>query len=644
MISATEHRLRPILLTAAAAILGMIPIAPTVFWGPMAYAVMGGLVVATLLDSGVPAGALCHLVPHQAADLARLHGDGSGSRRYRVTPTRSKTVTKFQTNRAMKLEAQMETDVLIVGAGPTGLMLANQLARRGVRPLIIDRHSGPAEQTRAMAVHARTLEIYANMGLADEALKHGAQGTGANMWSNGRWSARIPLGDIGRGLSPFPFVLMLGQDDNERILGDNLARLGLSVQWSTELVSMEQRADRADVVLRQPDGTHRQLSASWVAGCDGSHSSVRQICGIGFPGEPYEHTFFVADTEAIGPMKPGELNVYLWRDGFHLFFPMRGKNRWRVIGILPEKFRAKDDVTFENLVSSIRQEAGTALDFKSCSWFSTYRIHHRAAERFRDRRCFLLGDAAHVHSPMGGQGMNTGLQDAYNLAWKLALVVEGRADPALLDTYEQDRIPVAHRLLETTDRAFQLLVADNWFASLMRTGALAKIAAFAMSFERARKLAFLTLSQTGIGYPKSQLSQSAGALPGDAPKAGDRFLWLRLKLHASGPPVDIYQALDDRRFNLLVFGATDHARFELGGLGQVVTTWIVPDNIENRNEMSRAKIPAPSFFLLRPDGHVGLCGTSADAGTIREYLSQRVKLVGNSEVVTNLPMRRVMAV
>src|SRR5262245_25607374 len=162
----------------------------------------------------------------------------------------------------------MTVEVLIVGAGPTGLMLANQLARCGLKPLIIDRHAGPAEQTRAMAVHARTLEIYAKMGLAEEALELGARGNGANMWSNGRWAARIPLGDIGRGLSPFPFVLMLGQDDNERILGDNLARLGLAVQWRTELVAIDQKADHVDVVLRQPDGSRRDVRATWVAGCD----------------------------------------------------------------------------------------------------------------------------------------------------------------------------------------------------------------------------------------------------------------------------------------------------------------------------------------------------------------------------------------
>src|SRR5690349_9971698 len=163
--------------------------------------------------------------------------------------------------------ARMDTDVLISGAGPTGLMLANQLARRGVRPIIIDRHSGPAQQTRAMAVQARTLEIYSKMGIIEQALALGARATGANMWANGRWTARIPLGDIGRSMSPFPFVLMLGQDDNEKIMGAKLHEHGLDVQWNTELIALKQREDCVDVTLTLPDGSNSKVTAAWVAGC-----------------------------------------------------------------------------------------------------------------------------------------------------------------------------------------------------------------------------------------------------------------------------------------------------------------------------------------------------------------------------------------
>ena len=233
----------------------------------------------------------------------------------------------------------MTTDVLIVGAGPTGLMLANQLGRRGVRAMIIDRHSGPAQESRAMAVQARTLEIYDRLGVAAQAVALGAPGNAANMWVHGQRRARIPLQEIGKGLSPFPYVLMLGQDENERILGAHLRRWNMDVQWNTELVSLEQLTDHVRVTLTEPDGQARVVTASYVAGCDGGRSAVRQMNAIGFPGAPYNHVFFVADTKATGPMVPDELNVYLYRDGFNLFFPMRGENGWRIIGILPEELR-----------------------------------------------------------------------------------------------------------------------------------------------------------------------------------------------------------------------------------------------------------------------------------------------------------------
>src|SRR5262249_18014316 len=154
--------------------------------------------------------------------------------------------------------------------------------------------------------------------------------------------------------------------------------------------------DHALVTLRDTSGTTRSLVTAWVAGCDGARSTVRDLCGITFPGAPYEHVFFVADVEATGPMVPSEVNVYLWRDGFHLFFPMRGSDHWRIVGILPRALRNRPNLRFEEALPSVRGELGADLNVRSCAWFSTYRIHHRAASRFRSGRCFLLGDAAHI--------------------------------------------------------------------------------------------------------------------------------------------------------------------------------------------------------------------------------------------------------
>jgi 2-polyprenyl-6-methoxyphenol hydroxylase-like FAD-dependent oxidoreductase len=487
-------------------------------------------------------------------------------------------------------------DVLVVGAGPTGLMLANQLVRHGVRPLIVDRHAGPVRETRALGVQARTLEIYQRLGIVDQALALGTRADGANLWIEGRRAARVPFGDIGGSLSPFPYLFILGQDDNERLLGDRLRAEGIDVQWRRELVALEPHDDGVVATLRGPDGRDERVDARWVAGCDGARSAVRELNGIGFPGAPYEHVFFVADVQARGPMAAGELNVYLWRDGFHLFFPMRGERHWRVVGIVPRALRGHAEPTFDMVAPSVCDEVGGGLTFERCSWFSTYRIHHRRAARFRDGRCFLLGDAAHIHSPVGAQGMNTGLQDAYNLAWKLAWVARGAGDTALLDSYAAEREPVAEQLLRTTDRAFTFAVSRGGLARLVRTRLLARIAAVAMRSDALRRLAFRRVSQIGIAYRSSPLSQTLPGLPAGAPRAGERFPWRPA----------LWPRLDDRSFHLV-----------LSRQPAPVLPRPLPVHTDD-------DLPGPAFWLLRPDGHVGLCGGRVDAGALERYLRERV--------------------
>jgi 2-polyprenyl-6-methoxyphenol hydroxylase-like FAD-dependent oxidoreductase len=527
----------------------------------------------------------------------------------------------------------MDTDVLIVGAGPTGLMLANQLARRSVRFQIIDQHDGPARETRALGVQARTLEIYSHLGVADQAVKWGKHATGADMWARGQRAARVALNATGMGLTPYPYLLILGQDDNEKLLGEALRKQNRAVEWRTELVAIVQEPDRVKATLKRPDGTTREVTAAWVAGCDGARSSVRQMSGIDFVGAPYEHVFFVADTQLTGPMVPDEVNIYLWRGGFHLFFPLRGNDHWRLVGIVPPALRGREDLTLDDVTPSILREAGSGLTFQGCSWFSTYRIHHRRAARFRDRRCFVLGDAAHIHSPVGAQGMNTGLQDAYNLAWKLALVVSGRADGSLLDSYEAERLPVAERLLKTTDRLFSLIVSDNTLGGLFRTYVMPTLLAVAMRLDRVRKLAFRTISQIGIRYRTSSLSVTPPGWPDAAPRAGDRFPWLEAKLSAAGPPEDVFQKLDDTRFNLVLVGQDGGSG--VPDLGDLLRTHTIPSEPANGAALDRALIPRPSFYLVRPDGYVGLCGAKLEPAAVTGYLSQRVGLRAQGAATTS---------
>ena len=434
--------------------------------------------------------------------------------------------------------------------------------------------------------------------------------------------ARVPLADAGARLSPYPYILILGQDDNEKILGERLHDFDLSVQWNTELLALAQTPQKIEATLKLPDGGTRLIEAAWVAGCDGAHSAVRELCGIGFPGAPYEHVFFVADVEATGSMVPDEVNVYLWKEGFHLLFPMRGRDHWRIVGILPPALRGREDLRFDDLIPSVREEAGAGLEFKGCSWFSTYRIHHRRASRFRVDRAFVLGDAAHIHSPVGAQGMNTGLQDAYNLGWKLALVAQGRADAALLDSYEAERLPVARRLLDTTDRGFMLVVSDSWWAGLLRTEVLARIGALAMSRPRIQRRAFRVVSQIGIHYRDGPLSTSLDDPPDGAPRAGDRFPWLRLRFVPGGPVEDVYGQLDDLHVHLLVFGQPLPDGVAWPG-GELVRAHAIPQDPENEAELARAKIPRPSFYLVRPDGYIGLSGGPLDGAAVSRYCAER---------------------
>jgi hypothetical protein len=274
----------------------------------------------------------------------------------------------------------------------------------------------------------------------------------------------------------------------------------------------------------------------------------------------------------------------------------------------------------------LRADGGDRLTFEGCTWFSTYRIHHRSAERFRRGRCFLLGDAAHIHSPLGAQGMNTGVQDAYNLAWKLALVVGGKAGESLVDSYETERIPIARRLLATTDRGFRLVVSHSRLAGLLRTQVIARLVAFAMSQGRIQDFAFRTVSQLGIHYRSSPLSRIVGDWPVDAPRAGDRFPWLHLQFEAAGPREDSFRRLDDRRFQLLVFGQTLPSSLVEGDLWSAHE---VPHSSENTAELVRARIPRPSYFLLRPDGHIGLCGTVADPDALQRYMTRQLRLTSS---------------
>jgi len=349
-------------------------------------------------------------------------------------------------------------EVLVAGAGPTGLMLANWLTRLGVDVFVADGKEGPTRQSRALVVQARSLEIYDQLGVGDDVMRQANRATALAPGFGPRVFGRIPLGAAGEGLTAYPWIEVLEQSRNERILDRHLRDLGGGVQWGAAVESLTE-AD-GGVAARLTSG--ETVQARFCVGADGADSAVRKARDIDFAGVTNPHRFYVIDATAVAGLVENAINVRPAGPEFLLAFPMTGRGNWRLIGLIEEA-----DVTEEDIRQRVKRNF--AVTYGDSRWFATYRVHHRIAERFRDGPFFLAGDAAHVHSPVGGQGMNTGLQDAHNLAFKLADVLRGRATDAWLDRYEAERRPVAKVLVNTTDRLFGLVTSQRPLTRLART-------------------------------------------------------------------------------------------------------------------------------------------------------------------------------
>jgi 2-polyprenyl-6-methoxyphenol hydroxylase-like FAD-dependent oxidoreductase len=376
------------------------------------------------------------------------------------------------------------TDVLIIGAGPTGLVLGLWLTRLGVRVRIVDTTAEPGTTSRAIVVQARTLEWYRQLGLDDAVVDRGRKMTAINLWVARKQAAHVVFGNMGADISPFPYALIYPQDEHERFLIARLAEAGVQVERQTELTAFQETSGRVIARLTGASGVSNTCEAAYIAGCDGAHSTVREALAIGFPGGTYNHMFYVADVEARGAVMDGELHAAIDASDFLIVFPLMDDGRARLIGTVRADAEHEHNPLPWSDVST-RVIEWMRIDVERAHWFSTYHVHHRVADRFRQGRAFLLGDAAHIHSPVGGQGMNTGIGDAVNLAWKLAAIVQGRADPSLLDSYEPERIAFARRLVATTDQAFKGVTSDGAIARRVRQNLVPAIvpALFAFSVQ-----------------------------------------------------------------------------------------------------------------------------------------------------------------
>lgn len=532
-----------------------------------------------------------------------------------------------------------EPIVLIVGAGPTGLMMACQLAMRHIPFRIIDRNSGPTDKSKALVVQARTLEIFEQMGLATEALKQGQVASGINFIIQGHWVQHINLSGIGEGKSPYPYMYILEQSKTERLLLDYLQQYHMEVEWNTELHHLEQTGDHVQARLHYKDVSEEEIKVKWLVGADGSRSQVRQQLQIDFVGGTYEHTFLVADTQVDWNFNHQELFLCLSDKTLAAFFPMAGNRRYRLVSFLPDNLE-KSTPDFNIIARNLEKQLGIPLKFSQTRWYSTYRLHHRYAQKFSQGRCFLAGDAAHIHSPAGGQGMNTGLQDAYNLAWKLALVIHEAADTSLLQTYQNERLPVAKKLVASTDRLFSFMVSKNSvikFARLHLLPILLKKVFGANSF---RAEIFKRVSQIGIRYQKSMLSVAAATanhFPEHAPKPGERVPYLFIYSADHEKKISLYSLLRHTYFTLLIFKSTfgadraEELQEELAEhlqayMPEVVKTIIIYPHPDNHEAYAFFGINEDAFYLIRPDNYIAYRAQPAVADSLMTYLQEVVQL------------------
>jgi 2-polyprenyl-6-methoxyphenol hydroxylase-like FAD-dependent oxidoreductase len=395
---------------------------------------------------------------------------------------------------------------------------------------------------------------------------------------------------------------MYGQDEHERLLASELGRLGVTVERRTELLGFEASEREVRARLKRPDGSEERAEAAYLAGCDGAHSAARNSLGIDFAGGTYSGVFYVADVRAAGPAANGEIHVDLEEADFNAAFPLKGAGRMRLVG--PASWDLSErELKFEDVAP--RASRNLRLEISDLNWFSTYRVHHRVAARFRAGRAFLLGDAAHVHSPVGGQGMNTGIGDAVNLAWKLAAVLKREAPESLLDTYEPERIRFARRLVATTDRAFTFVVKQGALARRVRTRLVPFILPIAVRLRAVRRLMFHLVSQIGVQYRHSALSTgAAGNVHG-----GDRLPWIELE---GGK--DNFEPLRSLKWQVHVYGGAAREVAQACaecGLELHSFAW--------RDSMRHAGISRGALYVVRPDGYVGLADSRGDAQALREY-------------------------
>jgi 2-polyprenyl-6-methoxyphenol hydroxylase-like FAD-dependent oxidoreductase len=539
----------------------------------------------------------------------------------------------------------IDVPVLVIGAGPTGLMMASELARHGIRCRIIDKAPRPSELSKALAIHARTLEMFESIGIVDCFVAAGVKAHGGSIYADRK---RIVHFVFDRLESRYNYSLMLPQDETEALLSKHLESLGVKVERSVELSAIEQDANSVTATLRLAAGSEEQCRAEYLIGCDGAHSTMRHALNVGFVGAEYEENFALADVQVDSSLPDDEIVGFASDKGIVFFFPIT-HGRYRMIADVAAS--GPGEPTIEELQKIIDEQCHIKARLHDPKWTAYFKIHRRQAVAYRVGRAFLAGDAAHIHSPAGGQGMNTGLQDAYNLAWKLALTLQGRVKPAVLDSYMAERHAVGRQVLKTTDAMTRMMELRNPVAANVRN----RLASALSSLEIFQSLVRRNMSEISVNYRQSpivaeyheNLFDTIAAF-GGGPRAGDRAPDADGLFLPDGGTTRLFDLLRGDNHKLFLFGA---ARSDSRDAANILSTARQVDERYGRNVMiylistddGAVKIPgwdgglivdrdnalhrayhavAPCAYLIRPDGYVGYRSFPVETKHLLEFLSQ----------------------
>lgn len=524
------------------------------------------------------------------------------------------------------MEAAENIDVLIVGAGPAGLMMAAQLLRFGIQPMIIDRKSGPDQKTKAIAIQARSLEYFDQLGLAEKLLQTGIPIQTVAISHAGQALETVDFSQIDTPPTAYPYVYLTSQKNTEKVLRDRLTERACPVYWETELTALQQDDSGADVMLASK-GLVRPIRCQWVIGADGAGSFVRRSVHIPFEGKTYKGDFFLADVTLAEAPKP-QIRLCLQRGSFLGIFSLGEQGNYRLMGTLPKTVQTSNGPLAYALIKKfVDRTYGSVLPVSTCHWINRFELHKRIASSFMQQRTFLIGDAAHIHSPLGGQGMNTGMHDAANLAWKLAGVIKGTMKPQLLNTYQQERMPIAKTILDTTDRLFSAVIGrHHTMMGLLSPFLLPMVFRFLSKDVRRLTKVFATLGQLDQQYRHSVISVHHSSAT--KVKAGDRLPYLSVFDEKLKEETHLHRWSKKSGFLLLILGTIGTMNIDLLGrwikqhYPQDMHLFYLPFSERNREVFQQFEVldAGVKMILVRPDMHIAFTSDALNIGLIENYM------------------------